>query len=128
MEICATCTKAKLGAPRSPARRRLYKVFGICENKRRISPPFDLFFNAVCAEAVQEDRHAALFRFLAGKVGTGDIAVLVSAFQQGAFHAQVVLDHVVHICYPPLFSHEYECVIFAVVRIRHTVICDYVNP
>ena len=72
-----------------------------------------------------EDRHAALFRFLAGKVGTSDIAVLVGAFQQGAFYAQVILDH---ICYSPLFSHEHERVIWTVVWIGFTVIRYYVNP
>ena len=74
---------------------------------------------------MQEDRHAALFRFLAGKVGTGDIAVLVGAFQQGAFYTQVILDH---ICYPPLFSHEHEHIIWTMVWIGFTVIRYYVNP
>lgn len=74
---------------------------------------------------MQEDRHAALFRFLAGKVGTGDIAVLVGAFQQGAFYAQIILDHIY--C-PPLFSHEHEHIIWTMVWIGFTVIRYYVNP
>lgn len=63
-----------------------------------------LFFNALCAEAMQEDRHATLFRFLAGKAGTGDITILVGAFQQGTFHAQVILNHIVHSVTPVLWS------------------------
>lgn len=96
--------KAKLGAPMQRARRRLYKVFGICKKQKADFSALVLFFNAVCAEAMQEDCHAALFRFLAGKVGTSDIPILVSAFQQGAFHAQVILNHIVHSVTPVLWS------------------------